>query len=353
MNDKKKYYWLDEFGGVNGPDEWPRLQELRSQNMISDEAEICVVGDKNWLPYRTADAVNYSNYTPIHNDKKAIRVEIIPQSSQSSQNHSGRTVFKRVILASVVTIALAVALVYFFQKRTRPFKLTFTDDYSNSEMPDEVALTFAYVYSNSEIPVEAAITQYKPDFVEVYYIARLEILIMSMTSQHICKQYLDEWQSAINSRKNVSNSLGHIFKQNKFMIDKLLVGDRNLRVLMRYLRSPPEEYKEATHALDEYYLSSQQLLSLATNPKGSLFTYNQRFEKASDASNRFDALVRIKGCVANEIDTLLKMMQNVDVDEMSKHFHASPNESFIMTELRMCFEKKQLRYQNSLLQKER
>jgi len=98
--------------------------------------------------------------------------------------------------------------------------------------------------------------------------------------------------------------------------------------------------KEATHALDEYYLSSQQLFILATNPKGSLFTYSQRVERASDESKRYEALVRIKGCVANEIDTLLKMTQYVDFDEMEKHIRATPNESFAMSLLRMCLTKK-------------
>lgn len=53
MDDNKKYYWLDEFGGVNGPGTWPWLQELWSQNIISNETEICVFGEKDWVPYKT------------------------------------------------------------------------------------------------------------------------------------------------------------------------------------------------------------------------------------------------------------------------------------------------------------
>lgn len=52
MNDNKGYYWLDDFGGVNGPDQWSRLQELWSRNVISNETELCAMGEKDWVKYK-------------------------------------------------------------------------------------------------------------------------------------------------------------------------------------------------------------------------------------------------------------------------------------------------------------
>jgi len=53
VKDEKEYYWIDSLGGINSPVPYSRLQEYYQQGLISDETEICVVGDKRWSSYKT------------------------------------------------------------------------------------------------------------------------------------------------------------------------------------------------------------------------------------------------------------------------------------------------------------
>jgi len=62
MNGEKEYYWIDSFGGINGPELRSRLQELHRQNIISDNTEVCIFGSTQWLPYKTiSSTVNSSS----------------------------------------------------------------------------------------------------------------------------------------------------------------------------------------------------------------------------------------------------------------------------------------------------
>lgn len=91
MNNDKEYYWLDEFSGVNGPDQWSRLQELWSRNVISNETEICAVDGKNWVKYKTA--LNSSKPVPDANQRLLLEPDGIgtgrqpPSRSQISKEN--------------------------------------------------------------------------------------------------------------------------------------------------------------------------------------------------------------------------------------------------------------------------
>jgi len=64
MNGDKEYYWIDSFGGINGPEIPSRLQELYRQNIISDNTEVCIYGSNQWLPYKTISGA--ANSDPEH-----------------------------------------------------------------------------------------------------------------------------------------------------------------------------------------------------------------------------------------------------------------------------------------------
>jgi len=69
---EKEYYWIDSFGGLNGPVQLSGLKELCQQTIISGDTEICAVGTKSWHPYRTisetADPI--SERSPVQNETK-------------------------------------------------------------------------------------------------------------------------------------------------------------------------------------------------------------------------------------------------------------------------------------------
>lgn len=61
--------------------------------------------------------------------------------------------------------------------------------------------------------------------------------------------------------------------------------------LMKKLKNPPEEYKEAYEALSELYDAYISLTNLATDPTGNLQTYSQNFNDAdSETLNCFNAM---------------------------------------------------------------
>lgn len=61
--------------------------------------------------------------------------------------------------------------------------------------------------------------------------------------------------------------------------------------LMKKLKNPPEEYKEAYEALSELYDAYISLTNLATDPTGNLQTYSQNFNDAdSETLNCYNAL---------------------------------------------------------------
>ena len=50
--------------------------------------------------------------------------------------------------------------------------------------------------------------------------------------------------------------------------------------LMKQLKNPPEEHKEAYDAIKEYYYAYIELTNLAVNPTGSLQTFSNNFHEA-------------------------------------------------------------------------
>ncbi|MFA7174107.1 MAG: hypothetical protein WC340_12000 [Kiritimatiellia bacterium] len=90
VDNEKEYYWLDEFGGVNGPDLWSSLQELRVQNVISDDTEICAVGDKIWTTYKNPFGSPKSSSEGNKNlDNELVEVSSVRQQASGQQTNKG------------------------------------------------------------------------------------------------------------------------------------------------------------------------------------------------------------------------------------------------------------------------
>ena len=92
MNDDNVYYWLDSFGGINGPELRSRLQELHRQNVISDNTEVCILGSNQWLPYKTISSavisVSECNQQSDHEAKETGSIRHQFSTNQSNKENN-------------------------------------------------------------------------------------------------------------------------------------------------------------------------------------------------------------------------------------------------------------------------
>ena len=88
-------------------------------------------------------------------------------------------------------------------------------------------------------------------------------------------------------------ALQNLFLDSDFSIQIENINDNKDAVnsLMKKLKNPPEEYKDAYESLSELYDAYISLTNLATDPTGSLQTYSQNFNDAdSETLNCYNAL---------------------------------------------------------------
>ena len=61
--------------------------------------------------------------------------------------------------------------------------------------------------------------------------------------------------------------------------------------MMKKMKNPPQEYKDAYEKMQEFYDAYMTLTNLVTDPSGNLQTYADSFSKAdTDASNCYKAM---------------------------------------------------------------
>lgn len=68
----------------------------------------------------------------------------------------------------------------------------------------------------------------------------------------------------------------------KEQIEKINDNKESINTLMKKLKNPPKEYKEAYESLSKLYDAYISLTSLVTSPSGSLQTYSQSFNNADN-----------------------------------------------------------------------
>lgn len=90
-----------------------------------------------------------------------------------------------------------------------------------------------------------------------------------------------------------NDALGNLFADSSFSAKVKSVSDKqeSVNTLMKKMKNPPEEYKEAYEKMQEFYDAYIALTNLATDPTGSLQTYSTSFNDAdTDASNCYKAM---------------------------------------------------------------
>lgn len=90
-----------------------------------------------------------------------------------------------------------------------------------------------------------------------------------------------------------NEALQNLFSDDSFSVKIANINDNKDTVnsLMKKLKNPSEEYKDAYKSLSELYDAYISLTNLVTDPSGSLQTYSQNFNEAdNETSNCYNAL---------------------------------------------------------------
>lgn len=90
-----------------------------------------------------------------------------------------------------------------------------------------------------------------------------------------------------------NDALGNLFSDTSFQskIGSIEDNQKTVNSLMKELKNPPEEYKDAYEAISELYDAYISLTNLATDPSGSLQTFSTNFNNAdSETLNCYNAM---------------------------------------------------------------
>ena len=88
-------------------------------------------------------------------------------------------------------------------------------------------------------------------------------------------------------------ALGNLFSDEDFSSKIVYIKNNQERVtsMMKKMKNPPEEWKDAYEDLQDFYDSYIELTNLVTNPTGSLQTYSSDFNDADSAvSNAYSKM---------------------------------------------------------------
>ena len=90
-----------------------------------------------------------------------------------------------------------------------------------------------------------------------------------------------------------NEALGNLFSDTSFKskISSIEDSQKTVSSLMKELKNPPEEYKEAYEAISKFYDAYISLTNLATNPTGSLQSFSTNFNDAdTETLNCYNAM---------------------------------------------------------------
>ena len=90
-----------------------------------------------------------------------------------------------------------------------------------------------------------------------------------------------------------NDALGNLFSDTSFQskISSIEDNQKTVNSLMKELKNPPEEYKDAYEAISELYDAYISLTNLATDPSGSLQTFSANFNEAdTETLNCYNAM---------------------------------------------------------------
>ena len=83
----------------------------------------------------------------------------------------------------------------------------------------------------------------------------------------------------------------HVRRENNFMASSIEDNQETVNALMKKLKNPPDEYKDAYDAVSDLYDAYISLTNCATDPSGSLQTYSSTFNDAdTNTLNAYKAM---------------------------------------------------------------
>ena len=122
---------------------------------------------------------------------------------------------------------------------------------------------------------------------------KIENDVYNFPTWQYCK-YKDIFDSRIIINSTAKFYISISYQKDLLSIDTRIFTPSNkdtVNSLMKQLKNPPEEYKDAYEALSKFYDAYISLTNLATDPTGSLQTFSQNFNDADNETlNCYNAL---------------------------------------------------------------
>lgn len=158
------------------------------------------------------------------------------------------------------------------------------------------------------------VNQYQKKKAAEEYADNLELATYSMLSDaseaETCGNLIKQvWYNAIYEKRDdttdkytrpkgyfvsdFNDALGNLFLDTSFQskISSIEENQKTVASLMKELKNPPEEYKDAYEAISELYDAYISLTNLATDPSGSLQTFSTNFNDAdTETLNCYNAM---------------------------------------------------------------
>ncbi len=170
-----------------------------------------------------------------------------------------------------------------------------------------VALLFVFLISNiiHQNMLKKAATEYYQNLGTASYM----MLTGAAESEKACNLIKKVWRNAIYEEydedtnkytrpdgyfvDDFNTALSNLFSDENFksIISGIESNQKGVAKVMKELKNPPEQYKEAYDEIKEFYSAYTNLTNLATNPQGSLTTFSQNFSEAdSETINHYEAM---------------------------------------------------------------
>lgn len=184
---------------------------------------------------------------------------------QTIQDKKKRTILKRAIIGGIIAILVIVGIVFGVKINTQKKAKEYSEQYKQKlsvviyKMFD-VTKTAEYCGSKIESVWRNSIYRNNDEKTDKY--------------------------TKINGKFNedFNDSLNILLNDPDFIktIEDIKQNDNEINSLMKYMKNPPKEWSDAYKDLQDYYCSYTTLVSLCTEPRGSLNTYSSNFSKADE-----------------------------------------------------------------------
>jgi hypothetical protein len=138
--------------------------------------------------------------------------------------------------------------------------------------------------------VEAAA---RAEYEQTFLIASIKVSGTEILCGMWVELYASVWNDAIDEGDDFNDAIADVYDymESEGVLDEFSARKEETAGVMRALQNPPDDYRDSYELLVEMYSVASQICQMATDPSGSLMTYNQnKNSQMSEFDSLFDKL---------------------------------------------------------------